>query len=328
MEKIEEVENILKDILTPYVWLILKDLNNYLEKEKLPFVLIVVGGDALYNFFPYDENLRSHDFDLRLTPILGTENTKNMVFKQHELSSRFMKHFEIELNKYINNINPIILKNLNNIIGGKGELIGFNAFQGIGEKCSSKLLENVNSYDVKCDLYTLQYKIIFNGKEYSDSLIDLFAVKPTQPYYNVHINPYNTNLPKTHIPYIKIEGVNYGSLGYLLEDTIKLTRIHKYKSKRYEMKLEYIIKNLYNPIGHLSCEAMKDFTYFCSEQKYCILDGNKLNKNELIDFAINNYIIPKEMKNYFKNYSLEYLCKYVGKLKEGMDIKTAMDLDE
>ena len=56
-KKFYEIEYIIKDILTPYVWIIIKELNNYLLVNKYPFILIVVGGDALHNFFPYDDKI-------------------------------------------------------------------------------------------------------------------------------------------------------------------------------------------------------------------------------------------------------------------------------
>jgi hypothetical protein len=327
-KRIEKIENILKDILTPYVWLIIKDLNNFLEREKYPFVLIVVGGDALHNFFPYDENLRSHDFDLRLTPIVGSEKDESLISLQHEFAIKFIKHFETELNKYKEHINPIFYRILNNTLGGKGKVSEFQAFQGLGESCSTKPLKDPKLFDLRCDLYTLQYRIVVDDDFHQDSLIDLFAIKSTNPNYETHINPYNTNIPKTSIPYMKIEGVNYASLGFLIEDTLKLIEIHKYKSERYKMKFNQIIRNLYNPSGHLSCDAMKDFINFCSSKTYCVLNGKKLDKEKILNFAISNNIIQEDMIGFFKNYSLEYLCKYVNQLQENLNIISPMQLEE
>lgn len=307
-KKFFEIEYILKDILTPYVWVIIKELNNYLLTNNYPFILIVVGGDALHNFFPYDDNLRSHDFDIRLAPILNSQWREDLVSFQHGISLRIIKYFEKILNEYKKILIPTIIEKLTSLIGPNG------------------LIGNFEAYNDR-DLYTLQYDITFENKTVKRSLIDLFIVKSLLlgytdkiNTYNVekHINKYNTNNPETYIPYIKMNDINYGSLGFLISDTVNMINLRTYKVERYKMKFDHIIKNLYNPKGHLSCTSMKEFVKDCSKKTTCVINGKNMNKQELLNYAIDRDFIPIKMYNYFSTLSLEYLCYYITKLIDGL----------
>lgn len=307
-EKFFEIEYILKDILTPYIWVIIKELNNYLLANNYPFILIVVGGDALHNFFPYDDNLRSHDFDIRLAPVLGSEWREDLVRFQHQVALKMIKYFENRLNENIKLLLPTIFEKLANLIGPDGRI-------GILE-----------AYNYR-DLYTLQYNITFENKTVRRSLIDLFIVKSILlgytdkiNTYNVqeHINKYNINNPESYIPYIKINDINYGSLGFLISDTVNMINLRTYKVERYKMKFNQIIRNLYNPKGHLSCTAMKEFVNECSKKTTCVINGKNMNKQELLNYAIDRDFIPIQMLEYFNTLSLEYLCYYITKMIDGL----------
>jgi len=324
---IAKIENILKDILTPYVWLLLKNINEKMKNE--PFVLIVAGGDALHNFFPQDENLKSHDFDIKLAPILGTENNNNIIL-QHKISVNIMHYFETELNKYYNNfINPIFYKILKSEGFYEVKISNFKSFQRIGNNCDKKHIVN-QDFNINCgELYTLEYAISDNrGKNHQNSLLDLFLVN-SKNSNKKHINEYNTNIPKTYIPYIEIEGVNYASLGFLIDDTLEMIKRNTPKRKRYEMKYEHIIKNLYNPTQHFSCYSMKDFIDSCTkdDKQFCSIYDKKFNKEELLDYAVKKKYIKYEMLGFFKNYSLEYLCRYITEIYNTMFLIKPMKIE-
>ncbi len=329
-EKILQIENILKDTLTPYILLLIQDINNYLKLNKFPFLLVVVGGDAISKHFPLDPKLDSHDFDVRLAPIVGFENKEGLKELQLQLSAVIAKYFEQKLNNYILKIIPILRQKFENkfedFLQGiklkKGGVFQAGKTVLIDNKFTSVPVDTPINGRRTGDLYTVQYTLKLKDKLLTDSLIDIFAARPdsVDQYYESTEN--NQNDPATFIPYVIIEGVPYASLGFLIWDTLRLIekgrRLGYEKLPRYQMKLEQLIKGLYNPNGKLSCLAMKDFVKGCvnEEQKDCTIDGKKLNKNQLVDYAVSEGFIPEQLSDKFKKeFSKEYLCNYIKELR-------------
>ena len=85
------------------------------------------------------------------------------------------------------------------------------------------------------------------------------------------------------------------------------------------MKLERIIKNLFDPSNTLSCSAMRSFIEKCNSQSpNCDIDGIEMTKDQSIDFAINQGLIPEEVSESFKKeISSESMCRYINDLKVG-----------
>ena len=332
-QKALDFENLLKDLLTPYIWLIIQDVNNYLRKNNFPFILLVSGGDALAKFFPNDPKLESHDFDLRLNPTIGSENLPNLRETQHKLATLITKYFELNLNSYVKRIAPRLNqklkstfpRSLNYVKSQNGGI--FRGKRGVftDNKCVQTPIDQ-SVMDQKCDLYTVTYTFKINNYVITDSMIDIFCARPDNIYhYSANINEYNINTPKTFQPYVYIEGVPYVSLGYLIWDTLRLIEWSRergyHKLPRYQMKLEQIIRGLYHPDGRLSCSAMKEFVKGCMEarKEVCMINGQSIDKDAIVDYAVLQGFIPRQLSYTFKKeLSKEYLCDYVKDFKKNI----------
>jgi len=329
-DKILEVENVLKDTLTPYILLLIKDVNDYLRSNKFPFLLVVVGGDALAKFFPNDPKLASHDFDVRLAPIVGFENKEGLKELQIQLSKVISKYFEQKLNSYVTKVIPLLQKKLkgkfNDFLKGiklkNGGVFEANKTVLIDNKYTSVPVETDVSGRRTGDLYTIEYTLKLKDKLITDSLIDIFAARPDSIDQYTDTLVGNVNDPKTFIPYTTIEGVPYASLGFLIWDTLRLIekgkRLGYEKLPRYQMKLEQLVRNLYKPDGRLSCLAMKDFVKGCvkEQQSDCNVHGQLLDKDGLVEYGVSQGFIPPKLANKFKNiFSKPYLCNYIKELQ-------------
>jgi len=336
-KKILDFENLLKNILTPYIWLLIQDVNNYLIKNNFPFILLVSGGDALAKFFPNDPKLESHDFDLRLNPIIGSENLPNLRNIQHKLATLIAKYFELNLNSYINRIRPRLEQKIKSTFPKSVDYIKsqnrsiFKGNRGVftDNKCVQTPIDD-SFIDEKCDLYTVTYTFKLNNYITTDSMIDIFCARPDNIYhYSSNINEYNINTPKTFQPYVFIENVPYVSLGYLIWDTLRLIEWSRekgyHKLPRYQMKLEQIIRGLYHPDGRLSCTAMKEFIKGCMQarKEVCVINGESLDKDAIVDYAVFQGFIPIQLSKKFKEeLSKEYLCDYVKNFKKNIKKQT------
>ena len=333
-KKILEVENVLKDTLTPYILLLIQDVNNYLRSNKFPFLLVVVGGDALAKFFPNDPKLDSHDYDVRLTPIIGYEDKEGLKDLQMQLSAVIAKYFEQRLNSYVLKVIPMLRQKLrgqfNDFLRGiklkNGDVFEAGKTVLINNKFTNVPVDTPVEGKRTGDLYTVQYTLKLRDKLLTDSLIDIFAARPdsVDQYYDNITD--NVNEPKTFIPYVMIEGVPYASLGFLIWDTLRLIekgrRLGYEKLPRYQMKLEQLIRGLYHPNGRLSCLAMKEFVKGCvnEQQRDCVVKGKTLDKRDLVDYAVSQGFIPSQLSDKFKSeFSKSYLCEYINDLQSETD---------
>lgn len=335
-EKAMEVENVLKDTLTPYILLLIQDVNNYLKQNGFPFMMIVVGGDAIAKFFPNDKKLESHDFDIRLSPLIGFENKPGLKELQMKLSILISKYFELRLNSYTKKIIPQLRRKLqsefDNFLKGikttDGKIFTANRTARGDKGFISVPVDTPVSLSRSGDLFTMNYTLKFGDRLLTDSLIDIFAERPdsiTFPYEE-HVNIYNQNDPKTFTPYIDIQGVPYASLGYVLWDTLRLIKYGEERNypklPRYRMKLDQIIRGLYKPENSLSCLAMKEFVDGCVQNRKtdCKVGNKVLDKNELVDYGVQQGFIPPQLSDKFKKaFSKEYMCNYIKQLQTETD---------
>lgn len=332
------LQNNIKDILTPFILTLIKEVNRILYKDGNEFLLVVSGGEALYRFFPKDYALRSHDFDLKLAPVIkDSKNKKINTEKQHIISATIIDFFEKGLNEYIISILPELSTNIvkNLVFDEDGNL--FSAKKHINRSGNIIQVPAYKYTPVKntLDLYVLMYTTkVSKNKGYEDSLVDIFIASPASSkskknkriHYYDHINDANKSDPQIYIPYIYIEGVPYASLGYLIWDTLRMIKdtknVKNSKYDRYQMKFEHIIENLYNPSNTLDCTAMKGFVNSCSRDMNKYNDGcrvgkgnKKYNKSELLNYAVDNGYIPSFAKPIFeKELSKNYLCDYINTL--------------
>lgn len=233
------------------------------------------------------------------------------------LASGISRYIAIKLNEYIDTI----YSNINKDIKNKFNVELVNKY-GVVFSASNNMRTEL--------LKTVPFKLKGSTKIKTNSIADIYVVDPSElEHYTTFTGLPGSNqiLSKNsgeyYIPYNEINGIPYAGLGYIIWDSIRMVRESKLrglaKYPRYVDKRDAILNALNNPIGDLSCNAMKDYMLSCEkEYRVCKIKGKTYKSfNSLLKFAVEEGLIPentKLLKNIKDTYDFNYLCKSIKKV--------------
>lgn len=324
MEQFDAAEKYMKSLMVIPINIGIKEINYELSKfDGIPgLILMVTGGQAIEQHFRNNEDLRTHDFDLKLIAPSDTKITKavnetmlyvgelisnnlltrvNLYIKPilEEVKNTMKQKFDVELRTSVNNNNDVFMLN----------------------KYGDRL--NTVSFKMKRDKIVVQ-----------SPLIDVYVVNPVSGPITEHFKMFTNlegsdpilsqNAGKYYIPYKLINDVPYAKLGYLLWDTIRMIEFTKKnklpKYQRYVNKRNAIINGLDNPGIELSCSAMKDYINKCDKEfeSSCVVKGkNYYQLVDLITLGIGEGLIPSDpevIKRIRNTYTLAGMCENINNL--------------
>lgn len=125
-----------------------------------------------------------------------------------------------------------------------------------------------------------------------------------------------------YIPIIKIAGINYAALGYIIWDLLFLigiyqqdireernVRIAKEKIIRYREKFNAITYGLCDPNKQLSCAMMREYVRDCN------IEHAQCHADTLIKDGIRVGLLPEEYAYIYHDLDPLYVCKWYPRLK-------------
>lgn len=319
MELFEDAEIYVKDIMSIPIEMAIKDLNARLINDRVVpgLKILVSGGQVIHTYFPNSEPLKTHDYDLKLVAPKNINYTRRVRQRMVLLASGISRYIAIKLNEYIDTI----YSNINKEIKAKFNVELVNKY-GVVFSASNNMRTEL--------LKTVPFKLKGATKIKTNSIADIYVVDPSElEHYTTFTGLPGSNqiLSKNsgeyYIPYNEINGIPYAGLGYIIWDSIRMVRESKLrglaKYSRYVDKRDAILNALNNPIGDLSCNAMKDYMLSCEkEYRVCKIKGKTYKSfNSLLNFAVEEGLIPqntKLLKNIKDTYDFNYLCKSIKKV--------------
>lgn len=319
MENFEDAEIYVKDVMAIPIEMSIKDLNERLKYDKVVpgLKLLVSGGQVIQSYFPNSTPLKTHDYDLKLVAPKNIPYTPQVRDRMVLLASGISRYMAIKLNEYIDTIYSDVSKNIKNRFNV--ELVNKN---GVVFSASNNLRTEL--------LKTIPFKLKGSTKIRTNSLIDVYVVDPSELKHYLTFTGLpgsneilSQNAGNYYIPYTEINGIPYAGLGYIIWDSIRMVKESKkrglVKYPRYVAKKDAILNALNNPMGNLSCNAMKDYMLSCEkEYKTCEIKGKKYKTvNSLLKLAIEEGLIPantKVIKNIKDRYDFNYLCESIKRI--------------
>ena len=294
----DEIGDYIRNAVEPKILFQIVDLNRKNTSLPNPPLFIMSGGQVLNKFFPYFPELKTPDFDIKLTIPYDAP------FNEPQLSS-YRDQTGVFLSKIINSY-----------------MMSINLYSKINAKFGINL--QPTEISKHGPLLTVIYKFTDKtGGLYSMPLLDLYLANPsqtlnfesfTQRRFRSLLSKGNIGHNKYYIPYTLINGVPYAGLGYMIWDTQRLINESiingSDKLTRYVKKYYAIINGLNRPLNELSCVSMKDYIKKC-QRDTATCGGNIL---QLIQQAISSGLLNRQdIIQFREQLGDEYLCEYITK---------------
>lgn len=320
MNNFEQAEIYLKEIMSIPVELGVKDINRQLKNDRVVpgLKLIVTGGQAIQTYFPNSEQLRTHDYDLKIIAPKDVTITPTVKDRMRLLGRGATRYMEIALNEYVNDILLKVRKNIKD---------KFNLELVYQE---SKIFNaSVNLRNPA--LNTVFFRLRDGQKVRTNSMVDIYVVDPQeiQEHYYTFTGLEGSNpilsgdAGNYYIPFKYINDIPYAAMGYILWDTLRMVENTRDpgspKRERYREKRDAIIQALNNPKSKMSCNAVKDFIVNC-ERTYneCRIRGKNFDTVEsLLRFGLDEGLIPPDrdvIEKILDTYDVNYVCQSIKRM--------------